>query len=62
VSRQNYNLHYTYCVKNISKCPHCQEPIQTKELQDHIEEMSGTVEEIKEAMLNAKFSRLKTMQ
>jgi transcription initiation factor IIE alpha subunit len=49
-------------VKNISKCPHCQEPVQTKELQDHIEEMSGTYDEIKEAVLNAKFTKLKKMQ
>ena len=61
VLRQNYKMHYNYCCKNITKCPHCQEPVNIKEVQDHIDKEIGTPQEIQEAALNARFKRLKMM-
>ena len=59
VAKQSFQLHYTYCVKNISKCPFCLEPFQTKELQEHVEEMKGDDDAIKTLAQEGKFEELK---
>jgi len=38
INRDKYQLHFNYCIKNVTKCQYCYEPVDTKELQTHIEE------------------------
>ena len=59
MAKQSFQLHYAYCIKNITKCPYCLEPIATKELQSHIDEMKGTDEQVKQLALDGKFEELK---
>lgn len=42
VQKEKYQLHYNFCIKNVTKCSYCEEPVQFAELKTHIEEASGT--------------------
>jgi len=61
IDKKNYRLHFAYCVKNITKCLHCQEAVNKNEMEDHIAESAGSYTQIQEAALNARYSRLRKM-
>jgi len=42
INRDKYQLHFNYCIKHVTKCPHCYEPVETTELQAHIEDQKGS--------------------
>lgn len=62
VAKQSFQLHYNYCVKNISKCPYCKVPVLTKEMEQHVEQFKGTDEQILQAIQEGNFDALNKMQ
>ena len=61
VAKQSFQLHNNYCVKNISKCQFCKQPVAKSEMEDHLEEMQGSEELARESANNGDFEKLKNM-
>ena len=59
IAKQSFQLHYTYCVKNIKKCPYCKVPVMSKEMDEHIEEGKGNTESMKKAAEESDLEQLK---
>lgn len=58
IQASKFQLHYNFCLKNVTKCPFCNDPVQISELQSHIDESQGTPETIKEAIETADIKKL----
>ncbi|KAL0244154.1 hypothetical protein GEMRC1_008239 [Eukaryota sp. GEM-RC1] len=43
VPQGNWMLHKLQCVRNVTKCPHCNEPVSLTSLSDHIQEQHAIV-------------------
>lgn len=61
VAKTSFQLHYNYCVKNISKCQFCNQPVAKNEMEDHLEEMKGSEELARISANNGDFEKLKNM-
>ena len=44
-------MHYNFCIKNVTKCTLCYEPVQVSDMETHIMEAKGTQESWAEAIV-----------
>ena len=45
IQKDKMKLHVAYCMKNITKCSHCKNPIDVKDIQKHLDEKKGTIKD-----------------
>ena len=38
VNKDKYQLHFNFCIKNVTKCPQCYEPVETSEIKAHVDD------------------------
>ena len=62
VAKKTFQLHHNHCVRNISKCTYCDQPIAKSEMEDHLEEMKGSEQIARQAAEEGDFDKLKLMQ
>lgn len=54
-------MHNLYCLKNITKCPHCRVIVDSKELEQHIGEKKGNSESLLKTIEAGDLETLKIM-
>jgi len=43
ISAQNFTMHEVHCVRNITRCPHCDDPVAKSDLDHHVAELHTQV-------------------
>lgn len=62
VQKDKYQLHYNFCLKNVTKCSFCYEPISINEIEEHTVTQKGSIDTWREAICSLDTEKLIKMQ